>query len=68
MDKNINKAQKQCTIHVVRRSCSCGKKWAIDTNRYVNEHEPLKCCKCKGYVMVNQIPEGMKFKERFGTD
>jgi hypothetical protein len=59
--------QEQCTIPFVRRSCSCGKSWAIDTNKYIEEHEPFVCIKCGGYVTIDQIPEGMKFKERLGS-
>lgn len=66
--KNDNlKHKKQCVIHVVRHSCDCGKEWSINTNKFISEHEPLICDKCDGYITVDQIPEGMKFKERLGT-
>jgi len=57
----------QCTIPVVRRSCSCGEDWGIDTNKYLGEHDPFVCCKCGGYVTIEQVPKGMKFKEKLGT-
>lgn len=67
MNENNNKETEQCTLHIVSRSCSCGKNWAIDTNTYIGDHEPFVCIKCGGYLTIYQIPDGMKFKKRLGT-
>jgi len=64
---NKNNETEQCTIPIVRRSCSCGEKWQIDTNIFIGEHDLFICKNCNGYVTINQIPKGMKFKERLGT-
>lgn len=61
------KNKQHYVIHYVRHSCTWGKEWSVNTNKYISEHEPLMCEKCDGYITVDQIPEGMKFKERLGT-
>ncbi len=59
---------KQLNILAVRRSyCSCGDKWSTDTNRRPTEDLSVVCNHCGGYVTVNQVPNDMRFTERFGN-
>lgn len=55
------------TITVRRRYCVCGDNWAVDTNIRPPEDFRVVCCKCHGYVTVDQVPMNIKFPENFGN-
>ena len=65
--KMFKKSESNLPISNIRGIYSCEKNWAIDTNKHIKEHDPFVCCKCGGLVTIDQMPNGMKFKERIGT-
>jgi hypothetical protein len=66
-NNKLTKNAKQRTIYIAISSCCCGKNWAIDTDNHIEKHDSLICAKCGGYVTIDQMPEGMKFKEMLGA-
>lgn len=62
---NIKK-EKQFTIYDIRHSCNCDS-GSVNTNKFIDDDEPLMCEKCDGYITAAQLPEGMMFMEQLGT-
>lgn len=52
---NIKK-EKQFTIYDIRHSCNCDS-GSVNTNKFIDDDEPLMCEKCDGYITAAQLPE-----------